>query len=444
MAQLDWKAEYAYTTGMQAFIYGFPYMYNAQLRHDWVTSKRDPDVVPYAAVDHFWHAARLIDASYRDGGCPNNDTLYSLAWLDLGEEPVILSHPDMGDRYFTFELMGFTSDTYDYVGQRTTGSKAGDFAISGPGWQGKLPPGVRSVRAAPTPWILIMGRVLVDGPAEVPAVRALQEQFRLTPLSKWGKRGAVVPGRRDVYAPVKAGENPLGPWKTLNAMLAQNPPPEHHAVVLSQFARIGIGPGLDVGAQPDVVKQGLNRAAMTGMAMLRQQFLGGEWATVVNGWRYPPPDMGHFGDDFLQRAADQSMAGITANDPAESVYLVNFTDADGSPLAPGGRYELHFTAGSLPPVDAFWSLAAYTTKDMNLIPNDADRYSVGDRTPGLRWDHDGGLTIRLQPGPPGPDGTPNWLPTSAADPWFAILRMYRPHPEVIAATWKCPGITKVG
>jgi Protein of unknown function (DUF1254) len=125
MAQLDWKAEYAYTTGMQAFIYGFPYMYNAQLRHDWVTNKRDPDVVPYAAVDHFWHAARLIDASYRDGGCPNNDTLYSLAWLDLGEEPVILSHPDMGDRYFTFELMGFTSDTYDYVGQRTTGKDAG-------------------------------------------------------------------------------------------------------------------------------------------------------------------------------------------------------------------------------------------------------------------------------------------------------------------------------
>ena len=164
-------------------------------------------------------------------------------------------------------------------------------------------------------------------------------------------------------------------------MLAENPPPAHHAVVLGQFARIGIGPGLDVDAQPDVVKQGLTRTAMTGMAMLRQQFLSGDWATLVNGWRYPPPDMGHFGDDFLQRAAGQSMAGITANDPAESVYLVNFTDADGSTLTPGGRYELHFTAGSLPPVDAFWSLAAYTTQDMNLIPNAADRYSVGDRTP---------------------------------------------------------------
>ena len=112
MAQPGWKAEYAYTTGMQAFIYGFPYMYNAKLRHDWVTSKRDPEVVPYAAVNHFWHASRLIDAGYRDGGCPNNDTLYSVAWLDLGEEPVILSHPDMGGRdNSTFELMGFTPST---------------------------------------------------------------------------------------------------------------------------------------------------------------------------------------------------------------------------------------------------------------------------------------------------------------------------------------------
>ena len=107
---LDWKAEYAYTAGMQAFIYGFPYIYNAKLRHDWVTQARDPAVVPYAAVNCFWHAARVMDATYRDGGCPNNDTLYSLAWLDLSEEPVILSHPDMVGRYFTFELMGFTSD----------------------------------------------------------------------------------------------------------------------------------------------------------------------------------------------------------------------------------------------------------------------------------------------------------------------------------------------
>ncbi|MGO8961896.1 MAG: DUF1254 domain-containing protein [Streptosporangiaceae bacterium] len=441
--RVDWKAEYAYTAGVQAFIYGFPYIFNAKLRHEWVTQSRDPENIPYAAVNQFWHASRLTDATYRDGGCPNNDTLYSLAWLDLSDEPVILSHPDMGDRYFTFELMAFTSDTYGYVGQRTTGSDAGDFAIAGPGWKGQLPAGVKKTRPAPTPWVLVLGRTLTDGGADLADVHALQAEYRLTPLSLWGNPQAVAPERRDVYAPAAAPADPLGPWKTLNAMLAENPPPAHHGLVLGQFARIGIGPGLDVEAQPEVVKLGLSRAAAIGMGLLKQQFLSGDWATLVNGWRYPPPQEGRFGDDFLQRAADQSMAGITANDPAEAVYLINFSDGDGAKLAPGVRYELHFDAAGLPPVDAFWSLAAYTTADMNLIPNPADRYSVGDRTPGLARDRGGALTIFLQPDSPGKTREPNWLPTSPTDPWFAILRLYRPHPEVVNAKWQCPGLTRV-
>jgi len=440
---VDWQAEYAYTAGVQAFIYGFPYMYNAKIRHDWVTRERDPDVVPYAAVNHFWHAGRLLDAAYRDGGCPNNDTLYSLAWLNVSEEPVILSHPDMGGRYFTFELMAFTSDNIDYIGQRTTGSKAGNFAITGPGWKGQLPAGVKKVRPAPTPWVLVLGRTLTAGGLELARVHALQAQYRLTPLSLWGTPETTAE-RRDVYAPAEAAQDPLGPWKTLNTMLAENPPPARHAAVLGQFARIGIGPGLDVEDQPEAVKLGLTRAAAIGMALLKQQFFTGDWATLVNGWRYPPPREGRFGDDFLRRAADQSLAGITANDPAESVYLVNFTDADGGTLSPRGRYRLRFDGHGLPPVDAFWSLAAYTAGDLNLIPNQAHRYSVGDRTPALEHDSDGGLTIYLQPASPGTTREPNWLPTSARDPWFVILRLYRPHDEVIKARWECPGITRAG
>lgn len=439
----DWRAEYAYTAGMQAFIYGFPYIYNAQLRHDWVTTPRDPDVVPYAAVNHFWHAARLLDETYRDGGCPNNDALYSLAWVDLRNGPVILSHPDMGGRYFTFEVVAFTSDNVDYVGQRTTGSAAGHFAITGPGWEGDLPPEVRPTSPSPTPWVLVLGRTLVDGPGDVPAARDLQALYHLTSLERWGKDGAGEPDRRDVYVPTPPAQDPLGPWRTLNAMLAENPPPDHHAVVLEQFARIGIGPGMNVDAQPEPVRQGLSRAAAIGTALLRQQFLSGDWATIVNGWRYPPSQEGRYGDDFLARAADQSLAGIAANDPAESVYLVTFEDVHGAALDPGRRYKLHFTAEGLPPVDAFWSLTAYTAEDLNLVPNTARRYSVGDRTPDLQWDNDGGLTIHLQPESPASERYANWLPTSADNRWFVILRLYRPHPEVVAATWRCPGIRPV-
>ncbi|MFF8479014.1 DUF1254 domain-containing protein [Streptomyces sp. NPDC015414] len=438
----DWRVEYAYTLGEQAYVYGFPYIYYAELRHAWVTQPRNPATIPYAPVNHFWHAEQLLDATYRDGGCPNNDTMYSVAWVNLGSEPVILSHPDMGDRYFTFELVGMTSDNFAYVGQRTTGSDAGNFALVGPNWKGKPPEGVRRLKKAPSPWILILGRTLVNGPDDVPQVRELQEHYRLTPLSLYGQPEAKVPESRDVLTPIPVEEDPLGPWKTLNAMLAENPPPSHHQLLLEQFAQIAIGPGLDVEAQPEAVKQSLIRAAAVGLPLLRQQILSGDWAHLVNGWRYPPTQMGRFGDDFLKRAADQALLGVAANDPAEAVYLLNFDDADGNKLVSDGRYELHFRAGALPPVDAFWSLSAYQ-QDMNLIPNEADRYSIGDRTAGLQRDEDGGLTIHLQSEPPDQGRESNWLPTAKRGNWFVALRMYRPHAEVIDAVWECPPLTRV-
>ncbi|MGW2233490.1 DUF1254 domain-containing protein [Streptomyces sp. NPDC001759] len=438
----DWRREYAYTLGEQAFVYGFPYIYNAELRHRWVTQKPEKETTPYAAVNHFWHGSRVWDASDQEGVSPNNDTLYSWAWVDLREEPVVLSHPDMGDRYFTFELVAFTSDNYDYVGMRATGSQAGDFALIGPGWSGDLPEGVRRTKTAPTPWVLVVGRTLVEGADDLPAVHALQQQYRLTPLHLFGVEGATLPESREVPVPVDPAKDPLGPWKTLNAMLAENPLPPHHDILLRQFAEIGIGPGLDVEAQPEPVKEGLMRAAATALPMLEQQILSGQWGELINGWRYPPPEIGHFGDDFLRRAAEQSLVGIAINDPEEAVYLAAFTDGAGETLTTG-RYELRFEAGTLPPVDAFWSLTAYD-EDRNLIPNPIDRYSVGDRTRGLVRDDDGGLTLYLQPDSPGSDRESNWLPTPQQGIWYVALRMYLPRPEVVDARWHCPPINRVG
>ncbi|MET7380221.1 DUF1254 domain-containing protein [Streptomyces sp. NPDC005526] len=437
----DWRREYAYTLGEQAFVYGFPYIYYAQIRHRWVAEEPANETTPSAPVNHFWHGRTLYDASNREGLSPNNDTLYSFAWVDLSAEPVVLSHPDMGDRYFTFELVGITSDNYDYVGQRATGSQAGHFALVGPGWTGDLPEGLRRTATAPTPWVLIVGRTLVEGAQDLPAVHALQDRYRLTPLSQLGRKDTLVPERRDVLAPVEADQDPLGPWKTLNAMLAENPPPAHHELLLKQFAEIGIGPGLDVEAQPEAVKQSLIRAAAVGVPMLEQQLLSGEWANVVNGWRYPPPEAGRFGDDFLRRAGEQALVGIAVNDPAEAVYLVAFHDGQGAKLSTG-RYELRFEPGALPPVDAFWSLTVYA-EDRNLVPNPIDRYSIGDRTPGLVTGPDGSLTIHLQPEAPGPDREANWLPTPEQGIWYVTLRMYHPRPEVVDARWECPPITRL-
>lgn len=443
-AVFDWQAEYAYSLGLQAFIYGFPYVYNAYTRYKWTNISQDPKHVPYAPVNHFWHATEVLDATYRDGGCPNNDTLYSVAWVDLSKEPVILTVPDIpAERYWTFELSTFTSDNFAYVGRRV-GSEAGNYALIGPGWHGDLPEGVIAMMpSSPTPWILILGRTLVDGVDDLPAVHALQAQYRLTPLSFWGKPDKL-PESRDVYKPAVAldgSEDPLGPWKALNAMLAENPPAAHHEVLLKQFATIGIGPGLDVEQQPEVVKKALQRVLAAGIPLIRQQFMSGVWAKVVNGWRYPPSNMGRFGDEFLLRAADQSLAGIVANDPVEAVYLINATDSSGELLTGANRYEITFLKGYEPPVDAFWSMTVYGT-DNNLIPNQINRYSIGDLTPYVKKNEDGGTTFYFQNESPGSDKESNWLPTGSGA-WFTILRMYIPRPEAINAEWKCPPIRRV-
>lgn len=401
----DWRAEYAYAVGLQAFIYGFPYVYMAQVRHMWTTQPRNPELIPYTTINRFWHASQVFTAEYQDGGSPNNDTMYSLAWVDVGEEPVILSHPDIpDDRYYTFQLSAIHSDNFAFVRRRVTGNHAGNYAIVGPGWEGQLPDDVTALPQSPTPWVFIAGRTLVDGPEDVPNVQALQQEYRLTPLSLWGT-DREVPERRDVLRPFDQEKDPLAPWKTLKAMLAENPPSAEHELPMKQFATIGIGPGLDVEEQDEVTKKNLARTATVGRQLLDQNFNSGWSTTQINGWRYPSRRIGRAGDDFLLRAVWQSLAGIVANDPEEAVYLLVQTDADGDALTGANGYEMRFAAGQEPPVDAFWSLTMYS--NYNLVPNPIDRYSLGDRSEGLQRDPEGGLTFYFQHESPGAEKEPN-------------------------------------
>jgi len=441
VGEFDWRAEYTYALGLQAFIYGFPYMYMAQLRYSWTTQPRNPELIPYSAVDHFWHASNVLDATYQDGGSPNNDTMYSVAWVDVSDEPVILSHPDIpDDRYFTFEHSAVHSDNFAYVGRRTTGNKAGDYAIIGPGWEGQLPEGVTTLPQSPTPWVMILGRTLVDGPDDVPNVRKLQEEYRLTPLSLWGTE-SEVPERRDVMQPFDQQKDPLAPWKTLNAMLAENPPPPNHGQLMKQFATIGIGPGLNVEDQDEVTKENLVRAAAAGRQLIEQNLQSGWSATYVNGWRYLNRRIGRAGDDFLLRAAWQSLLGIVDNDPEEAVYVGLYTDGDGESLTGANSYEMRLAPGQEPPVDAFWSLTMYA--NYNLVPNPIDRYSLGDRSKGLKRDSDGGLTIYIQHDSPGEEKESNWLPAPEGT-FNLFMRMYQPRQEVLDAKWAAPPVEKVG
>jgi hypothetical protein len=376
----DSREQYAYALGIQAYVYGFPYVYMSEVRWGQVAQKVDPELLPHAAVNHFWHNKVMGGPESQAGGSPNNDTLYSIAWLDLSKEPVILSVPDLGDRYYTMEIASFDSDNFAYVGMRTTGTEAGNYAIVGPLWKGELPAGLQQLTPSRTPSALILGRTLLRGPDDLPAIRAVMAQYKLTPLSLWGKPGAQIPESYEVLKPFDRKTDPLAEWKTMNATMAENPPPSRHELLLKQFAQIGIGPGLDVDKPDDATKRGLARAAVDGRNLLDTAIRQGARQKNVNGWNYPPPDMGRAGDkdDFILRSALQSLWGIVANDPGEAIYLNTSNGPDGQQLTGDNRYVIQFPKGGLPEVKAFWSITLYDARH-NLVANPIKRYAIGDR-----------------------------------------------------------------
>lgn len=442
----DWREEYAYTLGVQAYIFGYPWVYMPTLRWQWVTRHVNADT-PYAPLNQFWHAPRLITAQYKDGGTMNNDTLYSLAWLDLSRGPVILSMPETGQRYYTMQFVGMNSDRFADIGLRTTGHAPGHYAVVGPGWTGTLPKGVVRLPTAPSNSVLIFGRTLITGAADLPAVQALQRQYRLTPLAQWGKPAQNQPENRAVWQPFDEKTDPLAHWKTMNRAMAENPPDARHAVLLKQFSDIGVGPGLDVDKLDPATRRGLVRAAREGWRLMQAAATGGHhMKTVGGGWRYSPRSFGltSEADDLLVRGSLQSMIGITANTPEESIYLNTSKDGAGKPLQGGKRYIMHFAPDALPDVKAFWSLTLYGA-DRNFIDNPINRYSLGDRSPGLKRDADGGLTIYIQPDSPGRERESNWLPTSTAQPYYyAILRAYMPGPSLLTQSWVPPALVETG
>src|SRR5271157_4487142 len=244
----DWREQNAYTLGVQEYLYAFPWAYMPNAR--WLRTEAID-----RQADRFDHIRHLEDANHLSGGAPNNDTLYSRAWVYLKDEPVILTVPEIADRYYTMEIVDFMGDNFAYVGTRATGTRAGNYAIVGPDWQGTLPDGVKRLPPSSTPWIFILGRTYISGASDLDAAHAIQDKYKLTPLSQWGKADDGPAKGSEIWKPLDPKTDPLAEWKTINRAMIEVPPSASDADLLQSYARIGVGPGLDVEAQDASTKR---------------------------------------------------------------------------------------------------------------------------------------------------------------------------------------------
>ncbi|MGA6206952.1 DUF1254 domain-containing protein [Nocardia testacea] len=432
------------TLAADAFVYGFPLVYD--LRQVARFTREGMGGLPPTPLNVFGHATTL--AGPQDTFVSiNNDTVYSIANVSTAAGPVRFDVPETGGRYYVMQFVDAWTNNFAYIGHRATGTLPGAYLLVAPGWDGMPPEGVTVVEF-PTTIATIVGRWAVDGESDLPAVRALQNALHLMPT-------APVP---DLPAPAPGVPEDLRFFEELRAGIRAFPPADRDRRYQQRFEPLGLldaeTPYTDLGPErAAALREGLAagkqllETAATHSSAPRQN----GWSLTYHVFDY---NLDFFGvgalddphwklpDDperYLRRAG-AARAGLWGNHGYEAAYAMTFTDCEDRPLHGSHRYEVRFAEP--PPCGAFWSLTMYDTPDFFLVANPIERYSLGDRTPGLHT-VDGSLTVLLQHDEPAdPRQRANWLPTPPG-PFRPMLRIYEPRDPVFDGSYQLPPIVRI-
>lgn len=431
-------------------VYGYPLMAMDATR-DLMTDTSSPHP-ERMEKNEFSHARTFPDASFKAVVSPNTDTLYSSAWLDLSKEPLVLSVPAIGhNRYYMMQILDAWTNVIASPGTRTTGNSAGNFAIVGPNWDGQLPANIQKIQS-PTNMVWIIGRTFSRGGKDFEVVHAIQNRYRVTPLSQFDRSMAaqvspVIPEDQRI---------PKFPWRDnanemvmamdaksfftrLSHLMKVNPPAAQDRSALEKLAKIGVTPGQVVNFDdlPADVRRSLDEAVQSGYARV-QELAKYRPGRMVNGWVYQS-DMGNYGTNYDARAGVAWFA-LGANAKEDAIYPTAKVDSEGSVLSGQHKYVIRFAKGHMPPVNGFWSVSLYDPQQ-HFVANSLKRYSVGSKDR-LKKNKDGSVSIYIQHMNPGKARVANWLPAPKGN-FNLMARLYWPKQAILNEEWQMPGVQKV-
>ena len=433
----------------EAFVYGLPIVMNYAVMQEFAVDKNSGQFK--ATFNQIFNEHRL--STYEDTAVvtPNSDTPYSLLWLDLRTEPIIISVPAVEKtRYYSVQLIDGNAYNYGYIGSRATGVEAGNYLITGPDWKGTLPKGVKKIFISSTPFALTIFRTQIFNPADMSNVIKVQSGYKAQPLSKYLNQPAPVAAAKIDFLPATTAGIKANFYQYLDAALAFIPVTADNKDILAKLATIGIGPNKKF-AFSDLSlehKAAVLLALKAGDAEVDKFLASG--LKKVNSWNIGAVfgDSAFYNGDWLKRAA-AAKGGIYGNDAVEAVYPMTREDVTGQVLdGSKHNYTLTFKAGQFPPVNAFWSITMYDGKTQFLIKNPINRYLINSpMLTNMKKNADGSLTIYIQKDSPGAEKQSNWLPAPNGT-IYLVMRLYWPkteNPSILPAgsgTWSPPGIVQ--
>lgn len=437
-------ADEAHAIGVNAYLYFYSLVTMDLTRKQLTNMEPSPGGIG-GPMNRFANVGAFPTADLKVVVRPNFDTLYSSGWLDLTKEPMVVSVPDTGGRYYLLPMLDMWTDVFASPGWRTTGTQAGNFLVTPPGWTGTVPADVTEIKA-PTPFVWIIGRTKTDGPADYDAVHKIQDGYKITPLSQWGKEPVPpAPFKADPSVDMKTppklavDKMPAGEFFAYAAeLLKLHPPHITDQPIVAQLKKLGfeVGKSFDLDKADPAVKTALASAPEDAQRLMQWKIP--TLARVVNYWSMNTDTMGVYGNYYLKRAM-VTQVGLGANLPEDAVYPLNIGDETGEPLDGANKYTIHFDKGHTPPVQAFWSITLYDN-DGFQVANALSRFAVSSWMP-FKPNPDGSLDLYFQNESPGADREANWLPTPKG-PYTLTMRLYAPKSDALTGKWNPPPVVK--
>lgn len=441
-------AREAFDLATEAYLFGYP-LVTMDMTRRVMTNVREPEGMQ-APMGQFARTRTYPLASNHEVTVPNADVLYVIVWLEVSKEPWVLSLPDTKGRYALFPLLDGWTTEFGALSKRTTGTGPQKCVITGPGWKGKLPSGLKEYKSS-TGIVWVLGRIYCAGTTEdYAAVHAIQDQCLAMPLSSYGKTYTPPPGQVDpgidMRRPVREQVNSLSVadyFNRLTALMKDNPPTGADTRMVKKMARLGIVPGqpFDIGKLTPAAIQVLEAVPGAAWGKINAWSAAGtkagDW-TFQDGWMWTLKT-GTYGTDYTQRALIAAIA-LGANRPQDTVAVVSTVDGAKQPYSGNSRYVMHFAPRKAPSASGFWSLTMYDG-DCFFVDNPLGRYTLSARDQ-FSFNPDGSLDLYLEKHPPGADREPNWLPAPEGK-FILMLRFYWPKESLLNGSWKIPPVKRV-